>query len=78
MWEKDSQISFELCTLERLIPKDDKYRILKENIDLSFINDLTKPHYSLLGREGIEPVALFKMLLIMYLENIPSEMRIPA
>lgn len=73
MWEKDSQISFELCTLDRLIPKNDKYRILKENVDLSFINDLAGPKYSHLGREGFEPVALFKMLLIMYLENIPSE-----
>lgn len=73
MWEKDSQLSFELQTLDRLVPQDDKYRILKENIDLSFVNELVKPYYSFLGREGIEPVKLFKMLLIMYLENIPSE-----
>ena len=73
MWEKDSQLSFELQMLGHLVPQDDKYRVLKENIDLSFINELVKPYYSLLGREGIEPVKLFKMLLVMYLENIPSE-----
>jgi len=73
LWEKDSQFSFELQTLDHLIPQDDKYRIIKENIDFSFINDLAKSCYSLLGREGIEPAALFKMLLVMYLENIPSE-----
>lgn len=73
MWEKDSQLSFELQMLDRLVSPDDKYRVLKENIDFSFINDLVKPYYSLLGREGIEPVKLFKMLLVMYLEGISSE-----
>lgn len=37
MWHKKQQQTFFTQQFERLIPEDDKFRVIKENVDFSFI-----------------------------------------
>lgn len=76
-WENQSkQTSFYLQQMEQRIPKDDIFRIIDEKIDLSFIDELVKPRYSHLGPIGYSPQRLFRMLIVMYIENIRSERKL--
>ena len=76
-WESQAkQVSFYLQQMEKRIPNDDILRVLDEKVDFSFINDLVKPYYSQLGPIGYCPERLFRMLIIMYMENIPSERKL--
>lgn len=73
MWEGEEQKSFFGDLYEKMIPKDDLYRRILEQVPFSFVNELAKPFYSDLGAEGYPPEKLFKMLLVMYLQNVSSE-----
>jgi transposase len=58
------------------IPADNKYRRLKEILDLNFLYVSTSKYYGKEGQKSIDPVVFFKLLLIGYLENQPSDRRI--
>lgn len=58
------------------MPASDKFRVIKENIDFSFVNDLARPHYGDVGPTGYVPDKLFRMLIVMYMENIASERKL--
>lgn len=60
-------------SLEEYIPESNFYRILRDNLDLSFIYKETKKYYSHTGRPGLDPAVFFKCLMIGYLENICSD-----
>jgi transposase len=61
-------------SLETLVPKDNFYRHVEAKLDLSFVRELVKEHYSTaLGRPSIDPVVFFKLQLIMFFERIRSE-----
>ncbi len=45
-------------------------------MSFSFIYDLSSPYYSVVGRPSIDPVNMFKMLLVEYLYEIKSERRL--
>ncbi len=76
-WETQcKQKSFYLGQMEKRIPKDDALRIIDEKVDFSFINELAKPYYSRLGPIGYSPERLFRMLIVMYMANIPSERKL--
>ena len=48
-----------------LIPKDNFWRRMKENIDFSFVRDEVKNKYSdCMGRTAVDPILLFKFLLL--------------
>lgn len=76
MWHKKQQQTFFTQQFERLIPEDDKFRVIKENVDFSFINELARPYYSDLGPTGYPPDKLFRCLLVMFLEGITSERKL--
>lgn len=73
LWEKEEQKSFFGDLFEKMVPKHDLYRKILQSVDFSFVNELARPFYSELGAEGYPPEKLFKMLLVMYLENVSSE-----
>lgn len=73
MWQKKQQPTFFTQQFDKLLKKDDKFRVLKEKIDLSFINELARPYYGDVGPTGYPPDKLFRALLVMFLEDIPSE-----
>ena len=64
----------EMISIDMLVPKDHLLRIIDENVDFSFIIEMTRPYYhGVLGRPPIHPIRLFKMMLIGYLYGIRSE-----
>ena len=62
--------------LDRLVPDDHLLRLISNAVDFSFIRPLCRPFYSHTGRPSVDPVVLFKMLLIGYLYGITSERRL--
>ena len=60
-------------SLENLVPQDNFYRHVEQQLDLSFVRDLVADVYSPLGRPSIDPVVFFKLQLIMFFEGIRSE-----
>ena len=65
-------------SLDQLVPQDHLLRNLDQAIDFGFIYPLARPYYSHTGQPSIDPVVLFKTLLIGYLYGITSERRLMA
>ena len=57
---------FIFTTIEELVPQDHEVRKLEDAIDWMFIYPLVKDLYSSTGRPSIDPVVLFKMIIINY------------
>ena len=56
---------------DMLVPADNKYRLIDELIDFSFIYDELKDKYCLdNGRKAADPVMLFKYLMIKAIDNL--------
>ena len=73
----ENQPKIELVIIENLVKKDHILRKINEYINFNFIYDLVEDKYCLdNGRPSIDPVALFKMILIGYLFGIRSERRL--
>lgn len=66
------KLFFDFCLPDH-IPEDNFYKILKKELDLSFIYKSTKDLYSHTGKPSIDPVVFFKCLLIGYFENLCSD-----
>ncbi|GIK65465.1 MAG: hypothetical protein BroJett018_32590 [Chloroflexota bacterium] len=63
-----------IISVENLVPLDNFYRNVEATLDLSFVRDLVRTHYSgTMGRPSIDPVVFFKLHLIMFFEGIRSE-----
>ena len=63
-------------TLDGLVPGDHLLRHIASAIDFSFVYPLAQPYYSHTGQPSVDPVVLFKVLLIGYLYGITSERRL--
>ena len=73
----ENQPKIELVIIENLVKKEHILRKIDEYIDFNFIYDLVEDKYCLdNGRPAIDPVVLFKMILIGYLFGIRSERRL--
>lgn len=59
--------------LDDFVPDNNFYKILKGELNLDFIYKSTKSVYSHTGRPGLDPVVFFKMILVGYLENCPTD-----
>ena len=68
------QHELEMVTLESLVPAEHLVRKIDKAIDLSFIRERVAHLYCANnGRPAIDPVMLFKLLLLGYLFGIRSE-----
>ena len=65
-------------SLDHLVPQSHLLRHIAELIDLSFVYPLARPYYSHTGQPSVDPVVIFKTLLIGYLYGITSERRLMA
>jgi transposase len=63
----------ENISLEELVPKDNFYRHLEAQLDLSFVRELVYPLYANGGRPSVDPVVFFKLQLVMFFEDLRSE-----
>ena len=65
-------------SLDDLVPENHLLRCIAECLDFSFIYPLARPYYSHTGQPSVDPVVLFKALLIGYLFGVTSERRLMA
>lgn len=63
-------------SLDERIPSEHLLRKIKGAIDFDFIYKLVSEHYSHTGAPSVDPVIVFKLSLIGYLYNIPSERKL--
>ena len=63
-------------SLDRLIPKDHLLRRIAAAVDFSFVRPLCRPYYSHTGQPSVDPVVIFKMMLLGFLYGITSERRL--
>ena len=72
-----NQQELELVMIEQLVSEDHVLRAIDRYISFEFIYDLVEEMYSTNnGRPSIDPVVLFKMLLVQKLFGISSERRL--
>lgn len=67
---------FAQIQLSELVPEDNLYRQLKNILDMQWLYKATAKYYGTEGQVSIDPVVFFKLILIGYLENQPSDRRI--
>ncbi|MBM3946877.1 MAG: hypothetical protein FJ315_05700, partial [SAR202 cluster bacterium] len=65
----ESKLYYQL-SLDRLVPEDHLLRQIAAAVDFSFVRRLCRPFYSHTGQPSVEPVVLFKMLLVGYLYGL--------
>lgn len=71
-----NQQELETVFIEQLVPQDHLLRKIAGVLDTSVIRQETAKLYSNRGRPAVDPVVLFKMLLVSYLFGIRSERRV--
>ncbi len=76
MGRRDGQMAMAFVDMESLIPENHLLRKIDRIISLEFIYDLLAPYYPSIGRPSVDPVCMFKMLLVGYLYGIKSERRL--
>ena len=65
--------SVEMVNIDMLVPKDHLLRKIDAAIDFTKIYEFVKDLYSEdIGRPSIDPVVLFKIVLIQHIYGIPS------
>ncbi len=68
------QQEFELISIESLVPAGHLLRKVDRSVDFSFIRDWVKHLYCEdNGRPALDPVVLFKLLLLGHLYRVRSE-----
>ena len=71
--EKDSREQVEIFSIDAFVPKDHLLRKIDSAVDFSRIYDLVEDLYCKdNGRPSVDPVVLFKMVLVQHLYGIPS------
>ena len=63
-------------SLDGLVPQDQRLRRIARAVEFAFVRRLCPPFYSHTGQPSVDPVVIFKMLLIGYLYGITSERRL--
>jgi transposase len=63
-------------SLDQLVPQNHLLRQIANAVDFSFVYPLAKSHYSHTGQPSVDPVVIFKTILIGYLYGITSERRL--
>jgi transposase len=67
---------FYRLSLEKMVPTDHLVRALEEVMDLGFVRGLCRKYYSHTGQPSVDPIVLFKMMLVGYLFGITSERKL--
>ena len=76
MGHQSRQMAMLFVDIESLIPETHLLRKIERMVAFDFIYDLLAPYYPATGRPSVDPVSMFKMLLIGYLYGIKSERRL--
>ena len=76
MGHQSRQTAMIFVDIESMIPETHLLRKIERMVSFDFIYDLLAPYYPATGRPSVDPVSMFKMLLIGYLYGIKSERRL--
>lgn len=76
MGRQSGQMSMIILDLSESIPTNHLLRQINQIISFDFIYDLVAPYYPANGRPSVDPVSMFKMLLVGCLYGIKSECRL--
>ena len=76
MGRQSGQISMLVLDIKEQIPENHLLRQINQLVSFDFIYDLAAPYYPASGRPSVDPVSMFKMLLVGYLYGIKSERRL--
>ena len=76
MGRQSGQMSMLILDIEELIPGNHLLRQINQLVSFDFIYDLAAPYYPANGRPSVDPVSMFKMLLVGYLYGVKSERRL--
>ena len=70
MGERDfgTKLYYQL-SIDELMPQDHLLRRIAEAVDFSFVRLLCRPYYSHTGQPSVDPVVIFKMLLLPVLKK---------
>ena len=68
----EPKIFYEL-SLDGLVPEDDFYRKISQEVPFGFLYQSTSHYYGRCGQDSIDPVVFFKILLVGYLNNLSSD-----
>ena len=71
----DTKLYYYNLSLARLVPEGHLLRRIAA-VDFAFVRPLCRPYYSHTGQPSVDPVVIFKMLLLGYLYGITSERRL--
>jgi len=72
----DTKLYYYNLSLDRLVPEDHLLRRIAAGVNFSFVRSLCRPYYSHTGQPSVDPVVIFKILLLGYLYGITSERRL--
>ena len=75
MGRQSRQMAMVFVDMESLIPENHLLRKIDRMVSFDFIYELLAPYYSATGRPSVDPVSMFKILLVGYLYGIKSERR---
>ena len=76
MGRQSRQMAMVFVDMESLIPENHLLRKTDRMVSFDFIYELLAPYYSATGRPSVDPVSMFKILLVGYLYGIKSERRL--
>ncbi len=69
----DSKLFYTGICLEDRIPEDHILRKINSMIDFGFVRREVADFYGVKGNCSVDPVALMKLMLLLQLEQVPSE-----
>ena len=76
MGRKSGQVQMILMDISELIPPDHLLKRIGQLVSFDFIYERLLTYYPATGRPSVDPICMFKMLLVGYLYGIKSERRL--
>jgi len=71
--QRQPKLFYSLVNLDERIRPDNPLRKIRDIIDFSFVRPKVEHFYGIRGNPSIDPIVLIKLMLILFLESIPSE-----
>lgn len=71
--ERQQEIWAEPVNLGRLIPDGDPLRQINRVLKLDFVREEVARFYGRNGNESVDPVIIVKLMLLLFLDDVPSE-----
>jgi transposase len=71
--QRQEQLFYTGFSLDERVGADNRFRRIADTVDFSFVRPAVADLYSDVGQPSIDPIVVLKLMLICFLENIPSE-----